>query len=112
MNLHDRAAPLYTDAFVLCDWILGHFDNAESVLEREICQTGLQLLEALTLALDGRRRELQLEIADERLIWLRTQLRLAEMRGYLNQPQLLHALKQCDSVGRQIGGWLRSLEAV
>lgn len=108
--MSQQHAPLYVDTFALCEWLLGHFGNDSRVLPKALCDCALALLEALTLALKGRRRDEHLEVADERLIWLRSQLRLAQALGYLDQRQLLHALERADGIGRQLGGWLRTLE--
>jgi hypothetical protein len=105
-------APLYVDAFALCQWLLQHFGEDSRVLPCVLCRTALDLLDAITLALKNRRREVQVEIADESLIRLRTQLRLAGETGYLNQSQMLYALERADVIGRQLGGWLRRLGPV
>lgn len=105
-------APLYVDAFGLCEWLLGHFGDDARILPRAISQCGLALLEAITLALKGHQRDEQLERADECLIRLRTQLRLAGAMGYLSEAQMLHALERADAIGRQLGGWLRKLGPV
>lgn len=105
-------APVYVDAFALCQWLLGHFGEDSRALSRALCDSGLGLLEAVTLAIKNRRREVQVEIADECLIRLRTQLRLAGATGYLSQTQMLYALERADEIGRQIGGWLRALGPV
>ena len=41
---------------------------------------------------------------------LRVQLRLAGALGRLSERQLLFALESADGIGRQIGGWRRTLE--
>lgn len=105
-------APIYVDACALCEWLLGHFDQDERVLARALVSNVLLLLESVTLALKGRRREENIERADERLIVLRTQLRLAGSAGYLDDRQLIHVLERADGIGRQLGGWLRSLGPV
>lgn len=105
-------APLYVDAFALCEWLLGRFGDDPRVLPQALCRSALALLDAVTLALKGRRRDEHVEAADEHLIILRTQLRLAEAAGYLDERQLTHALDRADGIGRQLGGWLRSLGAV
>jgi hypothetical protein len=105
-------APLYTDAFALCEWLLGRFGDDQRALPHQLCVSGLALMEAVTLALKGRRRDENLESADEQLIALRTQLRLAGAAGYLSESQLLFALERADLIGRQLGGWLRSLGPV
>jgi hypothetical protein len=106
-----RPAPLYTDSFALCDWVLQHFGDGEDVLSRDLGETALRLLKAVVLALKMPRPEEYIEAADQHLILLRTCLRLAHARGRLDEDQLLYALERADGIGRQIGGWLRSLEA-
>lgn len=105
-------APLYVDAFALCEWLLAHFGDDARVLPRALCQTALALFEAITLGLKGRHREEQVETADEHLIRLRGQLRMAHALGYLSEAQMLYALDRADVIGRQLGGWIRSLGAV
>lgn len=105
-------APLYVDTFALCEWLLGRFGDDSRTLPESLCRLGLTLLEAVTLALKGRRRDEHLEIADERLLALRVQLRLAAATGYLTDSQLMHALDRADVIGRQLGGWLRALGPV
>ncbi len=112
MSRNRGPAPLYVDTFALCEWLLGRFGKDTRVLPSAICQHALALLDAVTLALKGRRRDEQVEIADERLIGLRTQLRLAASTGYLSESQMIHALDRADAIGRQIGGWMRTLGPV
>jgi hypothetical protein len=100
------------DTFALCEWLLGHFGDDPRVLASKLCRSALTLLEAVTLALKGRRRDEQLELADERLIALRTLLRLAAAAGYLTDAQVIYGLDRADAVGRQLGGWLRALGPV
>lgn len=104
-------APVYVDTFDLCRWLLERFRDSRDPLPRRICRDAIELLRAVTLALSGRRREAHLEAADERLIALRTELRLAGACGYLRDPQMLHGLERADGVGRQLGGWIRALDA-
>jgi Mor family transcriptional regulator len=104
-----KQAPLFVDTFSLCQWLLQHLDREPSVLSRNLCETALQLLEAVTLALKGRLREERIEAADERLITLRMQLRLAGATGLLSEPQMLFALECADRIGWQIGGWQQTL---
>ena len=112
MSRETSPAPLYTDAFSLCEWLLGRFGEDPRLLPQSLCSNGLALLEAVTLALKGRRREDQIDVADERLISLRTQIRLAAAVGCLTEAQALHALERADVIGRQLGGWMRSLGPV
>jgi hypothetical protein len=110
----DRAtrAPLYRDAFALCEWLVGRLGDDDRVLARAVCARGLALLEAVCLALKGRRREANIDIADEQLIALRIELRLAAAAGYLTEAQVVHAMQRADAIGSQLGGWLRSLGPV
>ena len=102
-------APLFVHGFDLAAWMLGHFNEQSDTLSRELCTKSLALLDLVTLALQDRERELCLTDADEMLIRLRLRLRLAEQLGRLDERQLMHALGLVDSVGRQIGGWQKSL---
>jgi hypothetical protein len=102
-------APIFTDTFSLCEWLLRHLDRESGVLSRTLCDNALKLLEALTLALKDRLRDERLEEADERLIALRMQLRLAGAIGLFDEHQLLFALECADRIGRQLGGWQRAL---
>jgi hypothetical protein len=105
----DNRAPLFTETFSLCQWLLEQLDSQPSVLARVICENALKLLEAVTLALKGRLREERLEEADECLFTLRLQLRLADSISLLSEEQTLFALECADRIGRQLGGWQRSL---
>ncbi len=107
-----KAAPLYVDASRLCAWILQGLGKREEVLARRLCSTALELLEHLTLALKNRGREERIDGADEDLIVLRLQLRLAGTVDLLSESQVLFALEQADAIGRQLGGWRRSLGAL
>ncbi len=101
-------APLYVDATALCQWLLEHFDHADSVLGRELCRQSLVLLDTLCLALKGFKRPERIAAADESLVKLRAKLRLAQQIGLLTQAQMLFALESADLIGRQLGGWARS----
>jgi hypothetical protein len=107
-----KAAPLYVDASRLCGWVLERVGGREDALARRLSATALDLLEHLTLALKNRSREERIESADEDLIALRVQLRLAGATGLLSEAQMLFALEQSDGIGRQLGGWRRSLGAL
>ncbi len=107
-----KAAPLYVDASRLCAWVLERLGARDDVLARRLCATALDLLEHLTLALKNRGREERIDGADEDLIVLRLELRLAGTVGLLSESQVLFALEQADAIGRQLGGWRRSLGAL
>lgn len=107
-----NSAPLFVDTSRLCNWLLERLDGHGGVLAQRICATTLNLLERLTLALKGYERAERLALADEDLIRLRLHLRLAGTTGLLNEEQMLFALEQADGIGRQLGGWRRSLESL
>jgi hypothetical protein len=112
MTTNAERAPLYLDCFELAEWLLGRFDEQAGELPDSLCRVGLELLDAVTLALKDRDREMRLELADEALIRLRQRLRLANALDRLDEDAMLHALELCDGIGRQIGGWWRSLDPV
>ncbi|MCI0666942.1 MAG: hypothetical protein L0Y43_02690 [Methylococcaceae bacterium] len=105
----NQQAPLFTDAFSLCEWLLQHFEEYTDALSKRICRHGMDVLDFITLALKGYAREERLELADETLIRLRIGLRMAAARQRLNDQQLFHAISLIDRIGRQIGGWQRAL---
>lgn len=105
-------APIFSDACALCEWLLGRLGDDPRVLSRFLCRDALRLVRAVTLALKGRDRPRRLAEADERLIVLRTELRLAAATDYLTEAQMLHALAIADRIGKQIGGWQRRQEPV
>ncbi len=102
-------APIFRDAFTLCEWVNEQLQREPTPVARAACGTSLRLLESVTLALQDRCREDRLEEADERLVALRLHLRLARALGLLERHQVIHALECADQIGRQIGGWRRSL---
>ena len=102
-------APLFTDAFALCEWLLGRFGEDTRELPRALCRRGFVLLQVISLALRQRDRDDCIDRADEELIGLRNELRLAAAVGYLSDAQTIHALERADAIGRQLGGWLRAL---
>jgi len=103
-------APIYTDTFALCEWLFNHLDNEPGILARTLCHNALKLLEVIALALKDRERNERVDEADDRLLTLRLQLRLAGATGLLDEQQLLFALECADRIGRQIGGWQRALD--
>jgi len=105
---HPRA-PIFTDTYTLCEWLLKHLNGQTDSLARHLCDNALSLLEQITLAIRNHDREERLDLADERLIMLRMQLRLAVDVDLLSERRGLHALGLADSIGRQLGGWQRSL---
>lgn len=107
----DRQAPLYTAAYDLADWVLGHLKDRPDHLSADTCRLVLRLLDSIVLALKARDRLEALDEADRTLLQLRQRLRLAVPQTLLDERQALHGLERCDDIGRQLGGWLRRLEA-
>jgi hypothetical protein len=95
----------------LAQWLLQHVREPADPLAARLATLGLELLEELTLALKGWERELRIDDCDERLIRLRTLLRLAAESGRFTTEQYAHVLERVDAIGRQLGAWRRSLQA-
>lgn len=104
-----KRAALYTDTQALCEWLFGHLGDDPRVLARALCEHALALHTHVVLALGNRRREEHIDRADEDLVALRAQVRLATRAGYFTEDQLVHAMERADTIGRQLGGWLKSL---
>ena len=111
MSRADAQAPLYTAAYDLAVWLLGHLNERTDTLSAETCALTLRLLDCVVLALKDRDRLEHLDQADLILLRLRQRLRLSVPAALLDERQALHALGRCDEIGRQLGGWLRRLEA-
>ena len=104
-----QTAPIYADTTALCQYVLGRLGDDPRALPLALCRTAIDLHGAVVLALGGRQRPQRLESADELLVLLRAQLRLAASVGLFDDSQLVHALERADTVGRQLGGWRRAL---
>lgn len=105
-----REAPLYVQSFDLARWLLASL-KGPSVLVETLQRDALALLEHVVLALKGSDRELHVERADERGALLRCRLMLARELALVDERQLLFLTKELDSIGRQLGGWMKRLEA-
>lgn len=101
-------APIFTDTWDLCEWLLRHLQRDPSVLARTLCDDALALMDLIAWALKDWRRDERLEDADERLLALRLHLRLAGSLGLFEESQMLFALEATDRIGRQLGGWQRA----
>lgn len=115
--MSDRA-PLFVHCFDLAAWLLHRLDrDAEERASHRMlaeCLRGdaLALLESVSLALKGFEREVEVERADSSLARLRVHARLAQEMGLLQEGAFLHLTERLDPIGRQIGGWRRSLDGV
>jgi hypothetical protein len=105
-----KETPLHRDALALCGVLLEELGDAgAAVLRQRLASSALTVLEDVTLAVAGRDRVERLEDADAGLQLFRTHLRLAHELGLLEEASFLEFAEQADVVGRQIGGWLKSL---
>ncbi len=104
--------PVLTDSHELARWLLGRLGERSDALSRAICDSVLRLLSDLALAARHRDLDGRLLDADDQLVILRTHLRLAMDVALLDERRGLFALEQADRIGRQIGGWMRSLDNV
>jgi hypothetical protein len=109
MSEHSARAPLFVDCLALAGWLVARFEAAPGPLGQRLTDTALELLETVTLALKDRAKEERVEQADELLIRLRALLRVAVEGGLLTTDQYQHVVERVDAIGRQLGGWLRSL---
>ncbi len=110
-----QEAPLFVDAYDLALTLGQQFDQPNdqpSHLAARIVATGFDLLEEITLALKGYEPEAHADSADERLAVLRVQLRLAMDLGLVERAKFLQTAEQIDTIGRQLGGWLKRLREV
>ncbi|MGE3541780.1 MAG: hypothetical protein AB7N91_30695 [Candidatus Tectimicrobiota bacterium] len=106
----DLRAPIFTVCWDLCTWLLHKArPQPHDLLAQSLAQEGLRLLDSITLALKNIDREQALEEADVLVLRLRLRLRLAVETGLLDERQGQYALQQADSIGRQLGGWHKSL---
>lgn len=106
--MHDPA-PVLRDTWMLVDRLLNRFDQHADALSRRITERALDLLEQVTLALKAPAPTARIDEADECLAMLRMLLRLAAERGQIDDRQLMADLQIANDVGRQLGGWLKSL---
>lgn len=105
-----KEAPLFVQTIDLCRWLVANLAGPPVVTER-VHRHALDLLEAVAWALKGFERQEQVERADRSAAALRVHLRLAWHVGALDDARHLFLAEQLDSIGRQIGGWLKRLES-
>lgn len=105
------SSPLYRDSFALCGVLLEAVEEAprHPALRRRLAEVALRLLEDISLAWAGFERLEAATAADAQLRMLRTHLHLAYELGVLEEDTFLALVEQADSVGRQLGGWLKKL---
>jgi hypothetical protein len=101
-------APIFVEAFDFAAWIQRLLGPSPQPLARAIAGHALALVEAVALALKQNSRRERLTQADELLVRLRIELRLAGEIGLLDMRRAQHGLAQLESIGRQLGGWQRA----
>ncbi len=108
-----KDTPLFRDTFALCGVLFevleAHGDHAP--LRRRLYDGALRLLDLVTLAAGDFDRFDRLADADEESHALRPHLALAFELGLIDEACFLGFAEQMDSIGRQIGGWLKRLDA-
>jgi hypothetical protein len=104
-------APLFSAAWDLSTWVLKQLGADPSVLAAALCTESLHLIDTVVLSLKDIDRVGNLAAADLCLVRLRLRVRLAAETGLLTERQGLFLLRQTDDIGRQLGGWLKSLDA-
>ena len=106
----DARAPIFTATWDVCAWLLKKTQpHPHDTLATSLAEHALRLLDHITLALRNIDRENALWDADIVLVQLRLRVRLAEETDLLNARQCQYALKQLDDIGRQLGGWQKTL---
>lgn len=104
------ATPLHRDTLALCGVLLEELEgHGYDDLRRRLAGGSLRLLDQVTLALGGFERGERLHDADAELATLRVHLQLAYELGILDEDTFLALAEQADTVGRQLGGWLKKL---
>ena len=109
-----QRAPVYTRTHALCRFVgeLGvqRAQDGPQTLLRELDARSRELLCAVSLALTFPRiRPLSLHRADEQVVCLRVQARLARDLRVVSPGWVRAMLAQLDEIGRMLGGWQRSL---
>lgn len=106
----DARAPIFTASWDLCAWLLKKTrPHPHDVLARSLADSALRLLDNITLALRNIDRENALLDADIILVQLRLRVRMAEETNLFNAHQRQYAVEQLDDIGRQLGGWQKTL---
>ncbi len=107
-----RDAPLYVEAFDLASWTMERTQQwPHGNLARLVTLSASELVISVSLALTfPANRGRHLEEADEGIVRLRTQLRLAHALGLLSRRGLRFSAGRLGVIGRMIGGWRKRLD--
>lgn len=105
------SAPLYEQTLALAAVLCEVLDAAEdhAGLRGEVREGLLALVDRVALAVAGIERARNLAAADAALCVLRARLDLAHRCGLWDEALHLAAAERTEVIGRQLGGWLRSL---
>lgn len=105
-----KETPVHRDTLALCGVLLEELgEEGALALRQQLASSALAVLEDVTLAVAGRDRAERLADADAGLELFRTHLRLAHQLGLLDDDGYRDFSEQSDVVGRQVGGWLKSV---
>lgn len=109
-----RDAPLYVETHDLAVWTLRHaqsWTQDEGRLASRVQEHAVVLVCAVALALTfPATRRKHLRRADETIVRLRMELRLAGALGLLSARQLRFAGGRLRVIGKMLGGWRKRLE--
>lgn len=102
-------APLYVRSLDLCRDLLPRTSGwaaSQSHLAASVSNNALGLLDSISLALAfPEHRALHQQVADEHLLCLRVQLRLAEDLAVLGEGAAVALHSELTQIGRMLGGW-------
>lgn len=101
--------PLYRHTLALCGVLLEELDRGRDheALRRRLTEGALRLVDDVVLALGDFERAERLLSADAELRTLRAHLHLAFELELVNEALFLALADQVDTIGRQLGGWLK-----
>lgn len=107
----DGGSPVLGDTLALCAVLVEELDGvaAYARLAARLEDSAGRLVEHVACACRGIDRPGRLLAADAELCALRAHADIAVEVGLLDEKLYLGLLEQADKVGRQLGGWLKSL---
>lgn len=111
-----KEAQIFIDSYKTCQWLLQNIPKAltitDKMLTKRIVRKALVILEELTLAVQGYETLDHVMRADESVALIRVEIRLAMEQELLSVKQYQYLIEQYNCIGRQIGGWLKSLNEI
>ncbi len=108
------SSPVYRDTFALFGVILEEFDVEKGYpfFRKALMEKAAYLLEVIVKTFDIADRTDFLIEADETLKILRSYLSMSYELQIISEDDYLAFAEQTDSIGRQIGGWLKKEKLV